>query len=562
MTSLTCTSLSCDVAIIGAGPTGLTLANLLGQVGLNVVLVERNEGTVTEPRAVSIDDESLRTMQAIGLADAVIKDVALDYGSHYVGRDGRCFAKVEPSTLEYGFPRRNAFTQPKLEATLREGLRRFANVTALFGCQCRAVAEDDAGVALDLQNADGEGVALRALYVAACDGARSAIREHIGATLTGSTYRQRWLIVDLGSTKERLRQTRVVCDPARPMITLPGPNGIRRYEFMLHDGEDEERATDPDFVRALLAANGPDADASVIRRRVYAFHARIADRWATQRVFLAGDAAHLSPPFAGQGMNSGIRDAHNLGWKLAAVVSGRIGTSLLDSYQRERAPHAAALIQLAVNMGRIMMPRSRLQARLTRGAFRLAGLLPGVQSYFAQMKYKPKPFYKQGFVIPDQHSAIVGRMLPQPLVERADRTRVMLDELIGPRFSLIAYGADAQRALAAAARLDFGVELPVRIAVMPQITNPDPDASATIDTVRDVAGTLSSFMPRDRTMVLLVRPDRYIGAAADPASLTRIAEATRSLIDQYWGPQGCSDRQAAMAASRVSPAKWIMSDAR
>ena len=231
----------CDVAVVGAGPTGLTLANLLAQAGVRVVLIERNRTTVEAPRAVSIDDESLRTMQAIGLADAVIKDVALDYGSHYFSPAGKCFLKVEPKAREYGFPRRNAFAQPKLEATLRAGLARFANVTSMFGCACDGVAEDDGGVTLTLTPDGAPSRTLRARYVAGCDGARSALRKHIGATLTGSTYRQRWLIIDLKDTRERLRQTRVSCG-SRPPVHHPARprRGTRRYEFMLHDGEDDD----------------------------------------------------------------------------------------------------------------------------------------------------------------------------------------------------------------------------------------------------------------------------------------------------------------------------------
>ena len=165
------------MAVVGAGPTGLTLADLLGQAGVRVVLIERNQTTVEAPRAVSIDDELLRTMQAIGLADAVIKDVALDYGSHYFSPAGKCFLKVEPKAREYGFPRRNAFAQPKLEATLRASLARFANVTTLFGCACDGVAEDDGGVTLTLTPGGTASRTLRARYVAGCDGARSALAQ-------------------------------------------------------------------------------------------------------------------------------------------------------------------------------------------------------------------------------------------------------------------------------------------------------------------------------------------------------------------------------------------------
>lgn len=520
---------SCDVAVVGAGPTGLTLANLLGQAGLTVVVVERNESTVREPRAVSIDDEALRTMQAAGLIDLVLADVALDYGSHYFTPGGRCFLKVEPTTREFGFPRRNAFTQPRLEATLRAGLDRYANVTALFGHACESAVEDKSGVALTLRAPHGSAVSLRARYVAACDGGRSMFRDIIGASLTGSTYRQRWLIIDLASTRERLRQSRVVCNPARPLITLPGPGGIRRYEFMLHDGEDEAATTQPDFVRGLLAAHGPDADTPIVRRQVYTFHARMADRWNSARIFLAGDAAHLTPPFAGQGMNSGIRDAHNLAWKLAAVASGRFGPKLLDSYQLERAPHAWALIQLAVNMGRVMMPTSPAQAFLVQAAFRLTRLAPSLQAYFAQMKYKPKPFYTDGFVVTEDDALrVAGRMLPQPLLEFGDRRRQLLDDVIGSDFALIAYGRDAQMT---ASQGDFGLAPLRRLAVLPPDYNPDLPR-ADVETGRDVENRLAAFIPSARDVVLLVRPDRYVAAAAtaEPAAIARMAAAARALF--------------------------------
>jgi 3-(3-hydroxy-phenyl)propionate hydroxylase len=547
-----------DVAILGAGPTGLTLANLLGQAGCRVALVERNTTTVQEPRAVSIDDEALRTMQAISLADAVIRDVALDYGAHYFTPAATRFLTVEPTTREYGFPRRNAFTQPKLEATLRTGVQRFPNVTAMFGHACEDIAANEDGVVLTLRDPEGRTTTLRANYLAGCDGARSVVRKIIGATLTGATYQQRWLIVDLASTKERLRQTRVVCNPARPLITLPGPDGIRRYEFMLHDGEDEAAATAPDFVRGLLAAHGPDADAPIVRRQVYTFHARVADRWQLGRIFIAGDAAHLSPPFAGQGMNSGIRDAHNLGWKLAKVVAGELGPGVLETYQVEREPHARALIDLAINIGRVMMPTSRAQAFLVQAGFRLARLAPGLQSYFAEMKYKPKPFYRNGFVVSAADApAVVGRMLPQPAVERRDRSRAMLDDLLGSGFALVACGPQAQRALADAVALNFGMALPVALAILPPETNADNDAPSDIETVRDVGGILTPFVPAGRTIVMLVRPDHYVAAAAyaGAASLAAMADATRDLIAATSRDQR-SDIDRAKPPAKVATARF------
>lgn len=522
-------TMRCDVAVVGAGPTGLTIANLLGQAGLTCVLIERHDETVRQPRAVSIDDESLRTMQAAGLCHEVMADCALDYGSHYYTRSGICFARVEPTTREFGFPRRSAFTQPKLEATLAAALGRFPGVTALFGHVCETFEDNGDAVRLQLRTPSGDAEIVEAGFLIGADGASSAIRKAIGAVLTGETYEQPWLIVDLAATRERLRQTRVVCDPARPFITLPGPGLIRRYEFMLRAGETAESATDAAFVRGLLAASGPDADMPVVRRQVYTFHARIVDCWRRGRVFLAGDAAHLSPPFAGQGMNSGLRDAHNLAWKLAEVIAGRLGDGLLDSYQTEREPHARALVALAIRMGRIMMPTSPVQAWAVQGSLRALRLAPRLKSYFTEMKYKPKPFYRSGFVARPAGvgGGPVGRMVPQPTVEWLDRRRVMLDDVTGNGFALLAYGGDAQAALANAADRDFGLVPGARLAVLPRDCNPDPDGPLLDHTVRDVDGGFGAFLPGKGTTLMLVRPDRYVCAAGDAADL---AAATRAMV--------------------------------
>ena len=432
--------LACDIVIIGAGPTGLTLANLLGRAGIDTILVERNELTVQAPRAVSIDDESLRTMQACGLIDEVMADVAPDYGSHYMSTAGVNFARVEPTTREYGYPRRSAFMQPELEAALRKGLVRWPSVRQLFQHTFDSVDERVDGVTVQIKRLDGSPLTIRAKYLAACDGGRSALRKIIGAELQGSTYPDKWLIVDMEGTKERLRQTRVLCNPARPAICLPGPDGKRRYEFKLHDGESEEEISSPESVAKLLAMYGPDADATIVRRQIYTFHARVCDKWNTKRIYLAGDAAHLTPPFAGQGMNSGVRDAHALAWRFAAVAKGELGPGVLDSYESERKPHAWALIDLAINIGRVMMPASPFQAWLVQAAFRLMRFVPTVQNYFAQMRFKPKPYYKKGFIVEDTSSTVVGRMFPQPDVEMLDRSVKKLDDLIGNDFALIAYG--------------------------------------------------------------------------------------------------------------------------
>lgn len=530
---------TCDVAIVGSGPTGLVLANLLGQAGVNAILIERYASTVPQPRAVSIDDESLRTMQAFGWIDEVLKDVALDYGAHYYTPGGVCFAKVEPPSREYGYPRRSAFTQPELEACLLRGAKRFASVRMLFEHNVEEIKEDADGVTLIMRNSKEETVTLRTNWLAGCDGGKSLARKHVGAELQGETYGEKWLIVDLADTKERMRQTRVLCNPDRPAICLPGPDGKRRYEFMLHRGEVDEEMEQLENVKRLLRENGPDENATIVRRQVYHFHARVCDKWRSNRVFLSGDAAHLTPPFAGQGMNSGVRDAHALAWRLIAVAKGQLGPGVLNSYFSERSPHARALIDMAQNIGKVMMPTSHVQAFFVHWAFRLMRFIPPLHAYFAQMKYKPKPYYANGFIIGAEESRLAGRMMYQPLVERLDRTRVKLDELTGQDFALIAYGENAQTVLARNANVDFGLPNLRRIAVIPMRTNIDRDADQSILAVRDVEDMFAGQMPANTETVVLARPDRYImaashGASASSLDLSSMAKKVRDRIAATW----------------------------
>jgi 3-(3-hydroxy-phenyl)propionate hydroxylase len=252
-------------------------------------------------------------------------------------------------------------------------------------------------------------------------------------------------------------------------------------------------------------------------------------------VFLAGDAAHLSPPFAGQGMNSGIRDAHNLAWKLGAVRRGELGPRLLETYQAERAPHARALIDMAVTLGRIMTPRSRLEAWCVQSAFRLARLVPPAHAYLAQMKYKPKPHYREGFLSDPAGTRLAGRMLPQPRLELEDGRTVRLDDLAGSRCAYIACGASSQRTLGLlATAAPAAPDLP-RVAILPRHVNLDRTDRRCI-AGRDVDGTMGSIgTPHD--VLLILRPDRYVataGAAARPEDVAALVHQFESLRAETW----------------------------
>jgi 3-(3-hydroxy-phenyl)propionate hydroxylase len=528
-----------DVAIVGAGPCGLTMANLLGLSGLSVIVLEKNESTVDEPRAVSIDDESLRTMQAIGLADEVTSRAMLDYGSLYVDANGKSFAFVHPTTREFGYPRRNAFHQDILEDQLRRGLDRCPHVGLLFRHEVIAFQQRLGHVEVDVRTPDGGRRAIRATFLIACDGARSTVRSLLGIAMSGHTYRERWLIVDIEDTKDECRHTRVMCDPARPGITLPGPGGTRRFEFRLNVGETEEDMLREPVVRGLMRRAGPDGDARIRRKVVYAFHARMAERWREGRVFLAGDAAHLSPPFAGQGMNSGVRDAHNLAWKIAAVVQGTLGQGALDSYETERRPHAWALILMAVRMGRVFMPPSPAVARATCTLFRLAGRYPPLRDYFSQMKYKPKPRFAAGLFVSDGRGARhtrTGRLFPQPVLETADGDHVLLDDVLRNRFACIAYSANPGRLFDATNDPLFDRLDVVHVGIVPA-SSPLVGEVPGAHILRDHNGDVGSYCAGTESLVLL-RPDRYVMAVLPPATPRQVLDRLVALVRATDEPAG------------------------
>jgi 3-(3-hydroxy-phenyl)propionate hydroxylase len=522
------------VVVIGSGPAGLTLTNLLGTFGVRALIVERNKTTVQEPRAVSIDDESLRTMQAAGVVGEVMRFVVPGYGSHYYGPDRTCFARVEPTGRPYGYPRRNAFRQPVLEQQLRDALGRFRDVDTLYGWRLDRYEQDESSVTLHLRGPGDEPRIVTCDYLVGCDGAASPVREAQGVQLEGTTFNERWLIVDLENNGNRIEHTEVFCDTRRPCITLPGPDQTRRFEFKLLAGETDADLLAPDMVARLLRDHGADPNATIRRTVVYRFHARVAPRWSFGRVFLAGDAAHITPPFAGQGMNSGIRDAQNLAWKLAAVLTGRAGPGLLDSYERERRDHVWQMIRLALRMGRVMSPRTRLHGVLTRAAFHTLGLWPAARDYVAQMKYKPPPRFAEGFILPrgEGRRELVGRLLPQPEVILPDGTRVLLDEVLGSRFALLIHGPDASDGFAKLSHPIWNRLEAARIGVLP----PGGTAGEAGGVAYVVAADekLATALARHPGCALLLRPDHYVAAIIPLDYPEPVATAVERMLAGTW----------------------------
>jgi 3-(3-hydroxy-phenyl)propionate hydroxylase len=526
------------VIIVGSGPVGLTLANLLGCLDVRTLLVERNTTTVQEPRAVSIDDESLRTLQAAGVIDTVLPSLVPGYGSHYYTPGRICFARVEPTGRPYGYPRRNAFRQRVLEGQLCEALGRFGHIDTLYGWRLETYVQTGSAVAVDLRGPGDVPRRVTCDYLVGCDGASSRVRDIQGVALSGTTFDERWLIVDLENNVNTVTHTEVFCDSRRPCITLPGPDNTRRFEFKLLQGETDAAMLDSAAVGELIRGHGADPAARIVRKVVYRFHARVAPQWRFGRVFLAGDAAHLTPPFAGQGMNSGIRDAQNLAWKLAAVLAGQAGPGLLDSYEAERRDHVWQMVYLALRMGRVMSPRNRLHGLLVQSAFRSLKLWPAAADYVAQMKYKPKPRFTSGFIVADgkHRQDLVGRLLPQPVIADAQGRRHKLDDVLGRGFVLLIRGEGAASRFAALRQPIWDRLGVARIALLPAGAVSAPAEGIT--TIFETDESLADTLRRCAGAALLLRPDRFVAAVIPLAVPGPMAAAIERLVESTWRAPG------------------------
>ena len=514
--------LSTDVAIFGAGPVGLMIANYLGQCGVNVTLVEKLDSLIDYPRAIGLDDESLRTFQAVGLADNVLPHTTPWHAMRFMTPKGRCFADIQPKTDEFGWSRRNAFIQPLADRVLFEGLERFDNVKVLFGRELEGFEQSDSGVQLSLKNAEGRSERLQAKYLIGCDGGNSLVRRSLDISFEGKTAPNQWIVVDIANDPLSTPHVYLCCDPVRPYVSAALPHGVRRFEFMVMPGETEAELSKPENMRKLLAKVLPDPDRiELIRSRVYTHNARLAGRFRQGRVLLAGDAAHIMPVWQGQGYNSGMRDASNLAWKLSLVIKGLANDRLLDSYELERRDHAKAMIDLSVLAGHVLAPPKRWQGTLRDGVSWLLNYVPPVKRYFVEMRFKPMPQYSRGaLIVPSEKGSPVGKMFIQPKVLTDAGATVLLDEVIGENFAFIAWGCDPTWGLTTAQIAQWKTLGTRFIQVLPDVQLRAPsDAGNDVIRVGDSTGRLREWFARGSSSIALLRPDRFLAGLATPQTL-------------------------------------------
>ncbi len=431
-----------DVAIVGYGPVGAMGAYLLADAGLRVVVVERETQVVDIPRAVNIDGEIVRAFQRLGHGEEIaattqpprIRDAVAFTNS----KREPYFTAEFPPVGHNGFRDIAFFDQPELEAKIRELTRQQGKVELRLGHEATALDIGSEQVTLTTRCvASGEAGCVRASYAIACDGASSFVREALAIPWQSLGYDQDWLVVDIvvEDPDELSILTMQVCDPARltTYVCVKDPN--RRWEFQLLPGETREQMLRPERIRELLDDWLP-ADRYAIRRSaVYQFHAATAERWREGRVFLAGDAAHQTPPFLGQGLNAGFRDVVNLGWKLPLVLDGTCDDALLDTYAAERDAHARDLVDWAVAIGKLM------ENLAAQEAGRPPPHVVDASSGYGQGRTAPP---LQGGVITVEQvgdRSSTGALLRQPTVRTPDGTECRLDELLGRGFAVVARDA-------------------------------------------------------------------------------------------------------------------------
>jgi 3-(3-hydroxy-phenyl)propionate hydroxylase len=491
----------CDVLVVGLGPVGATLAALLVERGVPTIAIERDATVYPLPRAVHFDHEIMRLFQELGVAEEVRRHAQDLPAYEFRAADGRLLMRLEPQPeTPSGWHSGYMFHQPSLELTLRDILAASPHAEVRLGWRFEGLSQDGDGVSATVAAPEGR-TTIRSRYVVGCDGAGGRVRQAIGAGLADYQFDEPWLVVDVGLTPgARVPDVNLqICDPARPTTCVLSGPGRHRWEFMLLPGETPDAMLDDEVIRDLIAP-WDCGTVEIERKAVYRFHGLVADRWRDGRVLLAGDAAHQTPPFAGQGMCSGIRDAANLAWKLSAVLAENASDSLLDTYQPEREPHVRAMIELAIGMGRMVCTLD-----LDAAAKRDADMLARLQSGATPLPPLRPPPLGAGCILTGSPGA--GTVFPQP-TSGTGRRRLRMDDALGDGACLIA------RSPTRLSRDDVEVRDVVDEGLAP------------------FRADLLAWLDAHNAEAVLVRPDRYVFGTGDPASLLAAWAAAMGALRQ------------------------------
>ena len=487
------------VVIVGAGPTGISAATLLAQYGVDCLVLDRWPGVYPQPRAVHLDDEIYRVVARLGVAEefAAISRPAL--GLRLLDKRFKVLAEFNRETAlgVHGFPQANMFDQPEFEALLRANLKRYPAAQLRGNTEVTEITERAGRVRVAFTDrCDGLSHLVEADYLLGCDGANSLVRAQIGSAMRDLNFEQRWLVVDV-ATDTDLRQwegVHQVCDPFRAGTYMRIGQARYRWEFQLRAGESADDFGTVPALRPLIApwtADVADSELALLRVTEYTFRAQIAERWRRGNVFILGDAAHLTPPFIGQGMGAGLRDAMNLAWKIAGVRNGTLAPAVLDSYERERKPHTRQLIRLALNIGRSMTGGGYVGDVVRQLVLPRVRLLPGLRDKVID---STTPALRGSALVHKSRRPrrLAGTLCPNPPLPGGQR----LDDVVGAGFAFITTSP-----------LGAADEASLRrrgVAVL----------------VADRDTELEKWLRRGRVVAAIVRPDRTVmRAGRDPVAL-------------------------------------------
>lgn len=519
-----------DVIIVGYGPVGQILALLLGQKGYHVGVFERWSSLYPRPRAVHYDDEVARIFQAAGVAEDLAAVVEPSTTYEWRNDRGETLLLFDWSGLgSSGWPTSTMFAQPDLETVLDAHVKLFPTIEVHQGWQAEQLFQDTAHVELTVRKGTTEHTGswspteetrtVQGRYLIGADGANSFVRQHMDTSVTDPGFAFDWLVIDVIPHEQREWDPPAlqICDPVRPTTVVPGGKGRRRWEFMRLPGESVEELNRTETAwRFLVPWQMTPQNATLERHTIYTFRAAWADSWRKGRLLLAGDAAHLMPPFAGQGMGAGMRDAMNLAWKLDLVLSERAGDRLLDTYTSERMPNVQHFIGFSMELGKVICITDPEIA-----AARDAQMLAVREHPELAPPAPPPPRLGPGVLRTDD--PLAGLPFIQGKVTRNGQTG-LFDDIVGRGFCLMSPVGDPGSVLSSSSR-EFLTSLGGLTAFLVR------DASAAAGHVLDENGTYSDWFTANRCAVVLTRPDGYLfGAASDLQDAEELVSALASFL--------------------------------
>ena len=524
-----------DIAIVGYGPVGATAAALLGGQGLKVVVIERMAGIYDKPRAITADHEIMRVMQFAGIGEELGAHIRPHPGTQYLGVDGEPIKQTDviPPPYPLGWPTGIHFIQPEFEAMLRGAVARHDNVDVLLSHELAGFQDFGDRIALEVKEvATGQARSIETRYLLACDGANSSVRKQLGIGYEDLAFDEWWVVVDAWQQRPTPLpdMNTQYCWPSRPASAIVGPRNLRRWELKILPHEKPEEFHDQARVREVLA-DFVDVDAFELwRSAVYRFHALVASRWCNDRIYLLGDCAHQMPPFLGQGMCAGIRDAGNLIWKILLVEQAGVSPDLLRTYQEERKVHVQSVVAQAKELGLVigeLDPEAAIERDTRLRAQRAGGEI---------LRHRLIPPLTQGLIDRDEHgqpTPDAGTVFPQPRVETDDGAGALMDDILPPVFLIVSATPDTQselgeRELGALRRLGAR-----RVVLRSRACAPTKPTAPDITTLTATDGLFADWLAETGAAAAVVRPDRCVyGLARTQADLARlIDDLSRTLFD-------------------------------